>query len=329
MRFRRPEWKTEKDRHCSGRTFWSAIKMTPRCWMRDTPKRRSPPHSALTSQPIELTTNVANPASSPCRSASRAEGHWDHGAETPPCVAVVVHLDLDRVISQLPFISSLKLDPIILCNRPTGHSPKLNLAFSFSQIGLACSGCPIMWISSTWHANIAITFPSRQNGKTPGISAHSQAPMDLALLERQSGAFRQTKTTLDKLHQISTCYAVCPRTIAQSLDIPYRNGHQYHSLGVQVLTLKERPTDVPKEHLPSKLRRKERQQVVCQQNCCGCSGFIFYSIHKDQKKADWKFPKKTARIKTASAKKTWHNLSSMDSICDHCNKHVRLCLHVS
>lgn len=96
---------------------------------------------------------------------------------------------------------------------------------------------------------------------------------------------------------------MCPRTIAQSLDIPYRNGHQYHSLGVQVLTLKERPTDVPKEHLPSKLRRGECQQVVCQENCCGCSGFIFYSIHKDQKRQTGNSQKKTARIKTASAKK--------------------------
>ena len=62
MRFRRPEWKKiGTARAGPSRIFWSAIKMTPRCWMRDTPKRRSPPHPALTSQPIELTTNVANP----------------------------------------------------------------------------------------------------------------------------------------------------------------------------------------------------------------------------------------------------------------------------
>ena len=83
----------------------------------------------------------------------------------------------------------------------------------------------------------------------------------------------------------------------------YRNGHQYHSLGVQVLTLKERPTDVPKEHLPSKLRRKERQQVVCQQNCCGCSGFIFYSIHKDQKRQTGNSQKKLLGSKLLVPKK--------------------------
>lgn len=67
--------------------------------MRDTPKRRSPPHSALTRQPIELTTNVANLL---LLLVGQLQGLRATGitARRLHLLAVVVHLDLDRVIDQ-------------------------------------------------------------------------------------------------------------------------------------------------------------------------------------------------------------------------------------